>query len=110
MKKKIEYTDEPRDGLELPEDGFEVISSALAAEKWKSLATGDVEYEKQISARLVRMVPKRGGARTGAGRKPIGNVRMQISVSLETRKKIEGIANMKQITLSKAVEELAAAI
>ena len=110
MKKKIEYTDEPQDGLELPEEGFEVIPSALASEKWKSLSTGDGEYEKQASGRLVRMVPKRGGVRAGAGRKPLGNVRMQISISLETRQKIERMAKMKQITLSQAIEKLAAAV
>jgi hypothetical protein len=110
MKKKIAYTNEPQDGLELPENGFQVIPGALAAEKWKSLSTGEGDYEKQTSGRLVRMVPKRGGARSGAGRKPLGNVRMQLSISLETRKKIEGIAKRKQITLSRAVEELAAAI
>jgi len=52
----------------------------------------------------------RGGARKGAGRRRSGHVRLQLSISPATRKKIEAIAKLKKISLSQAVEQLAAAV
>ena len=35
MKKKINYTDEPKDGAELPESGYEVVSRSMVSQKWE---------------------------------------------------------------------------
>ncbi len=48
-----------------------------------------------------------GGARSGAGRKPAGHVRMQLVVSPQTRRRIEALAKREHLTLSGAVERLA---
>jgi hypothetical protein len=108
MNKKINYTNEPKDGLELPEEGFEVISSAKATKLCKSLAIEEADYQQRTTARTIQLKPKRGGSRPGAGRKPTGHVRLQLSVSVASRKKIEEIAKLRNLTLSQAVEELAA--
>jgi hypothetical protein len=108
MNKKINYTAEPKDGLELPDEGFEVISSAKMSKKWKSLAVDGAEYEARVTAQKIQLKPKRGGSRLGAGRKPTGHVRLQLSVSSATRQKIEAIAKSRNVTMSQAVEEMAA--
>jgi len=107
MKKKIEYTDEPQDGLELPESGFEVVSRArqMAA----GLAAPEVlAYDRVEAGGHVVLAPRRGGRREGAGRKATGHVRMQLLVSPETRRKIESLAKRRKVTLSEAVEHMAA--
>lgn len=48
-----------------------------------------------------------GGARTGAGRKATGHVRLQLLVSPRTRQRIEALAKREHCTLSGAVERLA---
>lgn len=108
MKKKIRYTDEPKDGFELPEEGFEILKSDIGSKKLKSLAVENVPYDKRFVGGKVRLLPRRGGARAGAGRKPSGHVRLQLSVSPSTRRKIEAIAKLRNLTLSQAVEEMAA--
>jgi len=52
-----------------------------------------------------RMKVTRGGRRPGAGRKKIGNVRMQILVSEKVRKLIEKRAKREGKTLSAVIEE-----
>ena len=52
-----------------------------------------------------RMKVTRGGRRPGAGRKSIGNVRMQILVSEKVRKLIEKRAKKEGKTLSAVIEE-----
>jgi len=54
------------------------------------------------------MTPRRGGRREGAGRKPSGHVRMQLLVSPSTRRKIESLAKRRRVTISEAVEHMAA--
>ena len=54
--------------------------------------------------------PQRGGVRVGAGRKPAGHVRMQIVVTPQTRRRIEALAKRERLTLSGAVERLAAVV
>jgi len=110
MKKKIDYADEPQDGFELPDTGFEVLTSHMVSKKWKELSVTQDAYEKTQKDHKIQLTPKRGGARAGAGRKSSGHVRLQISISPATRKKIESIAKLKNITLSEAVEQLAAAV
>lgn len=63
------------------------------------------EYDRIVKDGLVRLIPKRGGARPGAGRKPTEHVRMQILVKPDTRRKIERIAKKRKVTLSTVVEE-----
>ena len=110
MKKKINYTDEPNDGMELPEVGFEVLTSATASKKWKNLSVVQDSYDKFQKGQKIQLTPKRGGVRAGAGRKSTDHVRLQLSISPATRRKIESLAKLKNISLSKAVEELAAAM
>ena len=110
MKKKINYTDEPKDGMELPEVGFEVLTSAMASKKWKNLSVEQDSYVKFQKGQKIQLAPKRGGVRAGAGRKSTGHVRLQLSISPAARRKIESLAKLKNISLSKAVEELAAAM
>jgi hypothetical protein len=110
MKKKINYTDEPKDGLKLPEMGFEVLTSSTASNNWKELALAQDSYDKLQKGQKIQLTPKRGGIRVGAGRKSAGHVRLQLSISPATRRKIESIAKLKNISLSKAVEQLAASV
>lgn len=110
MKKKINYTDEPKDGAELPESGYDVLSQSTVAKKWKELAFSGPSYDQVQKGEKIQLVPLRGGVREGAGRKRSGHVRLQLSISPATRKKIEAIAKLKKISLSQAVEQLAAAV
>ncbi|NDG72421.1 MAG: hypothetical protein EBY32_14240 [Proteobacteria bacterium] len=110
MKKKINYTDEPKDGLELPDTGFEVLTSSVASQKWPALSVTQDGYIKIQKGQKIQLTPKRGGTRAGAGRKSTGHVRLHLAISPATRKKIESIAKLKNITLSEAVEQLAAAV
>lgn len=107
MKAKIKYTEEPKDGWELPETGFEVVSR----EKQKKAGIPAVqsigtEYERSESGGKVTLRP-RGGKREGAGRKPAGHVRMQLLVLPKTRLKIERLAKKQKVTLSKVVDLIA---
>ena len=110
MKKKINYTDEPKDGLELPESGYAVISRSSVAKKWKELAFSGPDYDRLQKDEKIQLVPARGGSREGAGRKRTGHVRLQLCISPDTRKKIEAIAKLKNISLSQAVEHIAGKI
>ena len=110
MNMKIKYTDEPKDGLELPESAYEVLSSSIVSKKWRELFVSGEGYDKLQKGEKIQLVPTRGGAREGAGRRPTGHVRLQLSISPATRKKIEAMAKLNNITLSQAVEQLAAAV
>ncbi len=110
MKMKIKYTDEPKDGLELPESPYEVLSSSIVSKKWRELSVSGEGYDKLQKGEKIQLVPTRGGAREGAGRRRTGHVRLQLSISPATRKKIEAMAKINNITLSQAVEQLAAAV
>ncbi len=111
MKMKIKYTDEPKDGLELPESAYEVLRNSIVSKKWRELSASSKEgYDKLQKGEKIQLVPTRGGAREGAGRRPTGHVRLQLSISPATRKKIEAIAKLKNISLSQAVEHLASAV
>ncbi|MFZ4774690.1 MAG: hypothetical protein ACOYM3_04965 [Terrimicrobiaceae bacterium] len=105
MKKKIEYTDEPKDGMELPESGFKVVSRARQISA--GLPSMDAaEYERAANGDRVTLTPVRGGRRQGAGRRPTGHVRMQLLVSPATRRKIESLAKHRKVTLSEVVEHM----
>lgn len=110
MKAKIKYTEEPKDGLELPNEGFVVLSRAKQRVAGIPEPQPGAEYERSEKAGVVILRPLRGGKRTGAGRKPSGHVRMQLLVSPTTRKKILTLAKRQKITLSKAVERAVAAV
>ena len=106
MKKKIKYTDEPKDGMELPESSFEVVS------RERQIAAGlpapkDLEYDRAEAGGRVTLKARRGGRREGAGRKPSGHVRMQLLISPAARRKIESLARRRKVTLSEAVEHMA---
>ena len=105
MKKKINYTDEPKDGAELPESGYEVLNRSMVSQKWKELEFSGPSYDQLQKGEKIQLVPMRGGARRRSG-----HVRLQLSISPATRKKIEAIAKLKKISLSQAVEQLAAAV
>ncbi len=105
MKAKIKYTDEPKDGTELPERGFTVLSRAQQrAAGISAPQPPGTEYEQIEKAEVVTLRPLRGGKRDGSGRKPSGHVRMQLFVSPSTRKKIQSLAKRQKVTLSEAVE------
>lgn len=53
-----------------------------------------------------RLGPVHGGSRPGSGRKPLGHVRMQLSVKPEVRDKIQKFAETHAYTLSEAVERM----
>jgi len=110
MKKKIKYTDEPNDGLQLPESGYEVLNGSSVSIRWNELSVSGEGYEKFQKGEKLQLTPKRGGIREGAGRRRTGHVRLQLSISPATRQKIEAIAKLKRISLSQAVEQLAAAV
>lgn len=109
MKKKIEYQDEPKDGIELPASGFEVVSRSRQVAAGLA-APEAVEYDRTSVGGRVVLTPHRGGRRAGAGRKPTGHVRMQLLVSPATRRKIESLAAQRNVTLSQAVEQMAALV
>ena len=112
MKKKMRYTDEPKDGMELPEDGsFEVLTAGRArAAGVPAVQPPGTEYEctKSPAGRVTVRV-QRGGRREGAGRKPTGNVRMQLLISPAARSKIAALARRQKVSLSEAVERAVAA-
>ena len=110
MKKKINYTTAPKDGLELPESGYKVLIDPIVSKKWKELSISVEGYDKLQKGDKLQLTPKRGGVREGAGRKRSGHVRLQLSISLATRQKIVAIAKLKRISLSQAVEQLASAV
>lgn len=47
-----------------------------------------------------------GGARPGAGRKPLGKVAVQFRMHKSTKKIVEDYANTNKITLSDAIENI----
>ena len=105
MKKPtVKYSEEPKDsGWH-----FDAKAKTLNVEQLRALGLPvenppGTEYRRTEIAGRVTMEPKRGGARPGAGRKPGGNVRLQLLVPSETREKIEEIAAREHITLSEAV-------
>ena len=67
MKKKINYTDEPKDGAELPESGYEVVSRSTIAKKWKELAFYELGYDQLQKGEKIQLVPMRGGSPQGSG-------------------------------------------
>jgi len=112
MKKRITYRDEPKDGMELPEEGsFGVLSSEQARViGLPAVNPPGTEYERtENAAGQVRLRATRGGRREGAGRKASGHVRMQLLVSPKTRKKIAALARRQRVSLSEAVERAVAA-
>lgn len=108
MKAKIKYTEEPKDGLELPDEGFVVLSRAKQRAAGIPEPQPGTKYERNEKAGVVTLRPLRGGKRAGAGRKPSGHVRIQLLVSPTTRKKILILAKRQKVTLSEAVERAVA--
>jgi len=96
--------------MELPERGFEVLVGArVRAAGLPETNPPGTEYERAEGASgVVTLRAKRGGRREGAGRKPGGHVRMQLSVSPEVRRKIADLAKRQKVTLSEAVERAVA--
>lgn len=104
MKKRtvIEYTEEPTDaGWKFNPRAKPLDASALAALGVAPPAPGS-SYKRTERAGGVTVT--RGGKRPGAGRKPAGHVRIQLSVSVETRKKLEALAK-ETGSLSSAAEK-----
>ena len=66
MKKKINYTDEPKDGAELPESGYEVLSRSMVSQKWKELAFSGPSYDQLQKGEKIQLVPMRGGGSEGS--------------------------------------------
>ncbi len=111
MKAKVNYTDEPKDGMELPEKGVAVLSRTQQRTAGiPAPQPPGTEYERTEKAGVVTLRPLRGGKRDGAGRKPSGHVRMQLLISTSTRKKIQRLAKRQNVTLSEAVERAVAAL
>lgn len=103
--KDVIYTDEPEeDGWKFDETNILTREQARAAGIPDPNPPG-TEYERMEKDGLVRLIPRQGGARPGAGRKPTDHVRMQILVKPETRRKIERLAKRRKVTLSTVVEE-----
>ena len=59
---------------------------------------------------LTKAVVRHGGARIGAGRKPLGKVRKQVLLSEAIVAKINAIAAKKNLSFSGAVEKTCAAL
>jgi hypothetical protein len=111
MRNKINYVSEPKDGMELPDAGFEVIArNEQRASDFPGPPPSTMGYEQTEKAGIVTLRPLHGGRRDGAGRKPTGNVRMQLSVSTSTRKKIQRLAKKRDVTFSEVVEQAVAAL
>lgn len=93
--KKVNYTEEPDDDLKLP-DNAEVLTRKQEGEL--GIPSPDelsgVEWERIIRGGKVILQSKRGGPRPGAGRKPKGNVRMQVLVSKTAKDSIRRIAKI----------------
>jgi hypothetical protein len=111
MKTKIKYVDEPKDGMELPEKGYEVIARAKEQDfQIPAPPPPEMQYQRAETAGVVTLRPLHGGKRQGAGRKPSGSVRMQICVSASTRSKIQQFAKRQKVTLSEVVERAVTAL
>jgi len=103
--KEVIYTDEPKgEGWEFDEANILTREQARSAGILDPNPPGTA-YERIEKGGLVQLIPKRGGARPGAGRKPTDHVRMQILVKPEIRRKIERLAKRRKVTLSTVVEE-----
>ena len=104
--KQREYTAEPQDGSELPDD-----AKILTREEEKALgfqihsATAGLEWERIEEKNKVTLKPRQGGKRPGAGRKPKGHVRMQVLVSKSTKEKIRRLAKKRGVSISAVVAD-----
>ena len=105
-RKTVKYTDEPVDDLTLPDN-----AKILTREDEKKVGipspeeTADMEWERTVRGNKVTLKPKRGGARPGAGRKPKGNLRMQVLVSKTAKDKIRRLAKKRGVSMSAVVSE-----
>jgi hypothetical protein len=59
---------------------------------------------------LEKVFVRHGGARAGAGRKPLGKIRKQILLSERIVKRVTAIAAKKHMSFSAAVEQACAAL
>lgn len=105
-RKTVKYKDEPSDDAALPDD-----AKILTRKEEKRLGipspeeTGDVDWERTVHGNKVTLKSKRGGARPGAGRKPKGNLRMQVLVSEKAKEKIRRLAKKRGVSMSAVVSE-----
>jgi hypothetical protein len=103
----VKYTEEPNDDLALPND-----AKILTRKDEKKLGipspeeTAHMEWERTSRGNKVTLKPKRGGARPGAGRKPKGNLRMQVQVSKKAKDKIRRLAKKRGVSMSAVVSEV----
>ena len=104
MKKRtVDYKNEPSgegwhfDPSAKPLDGKAALALGIPA----PVAPG-TEYERTEKGGMVMVKPVRGGKRAGAGRKPTGNVRLQLLVPAEAREKLVNLAKRDRVTLSEA--------
>ena len=105
-KKQIKYTDEPDDGLALPEDAHILTRAEEEAKGFESPEKlAGLEWERATSKSKVTLKPRRGGARPGAGRKAKGHVRMQVLVSKAARDKIRRLAKKRGVSMSSIVSD-----
>ncbi|MFT3991833.1 MAG: hypothetical protein QM680_10540 [Luteolibacter sp.] len=112
MKKRtVEYTEEPAaKGWKFNPDAKPLSASALKKLGIPSPQPG-ADFEKTVSHGVVSLSPaSHGGKRNGAGRKPTGNVRIQLSVPAEIRKKLGKLAEKDAVTLSEAFSRVMRAV
>lgn len=104
--KTVKYTEEPDDDLMLPDHG-EILTRKQEEEIGipSPEETAGQEWERTIRGNKVTLKPKRGGARPGAGRKPKGNVRMQVLVSKTAKDRIRRLAKKRGVSMSAVVSE-----
>ena len=104
--KAVKYTDEPVDDLTLPEDA-EILTRKQEKKHGIPSPSETTEYawERTVRGKKVILKPKRGGARPGAGRKPKGNLRMQVLVSKKAKEKIRRLAKKRGVSMSAVVSE-----
>lgn len=104
--KQPKYTDEPDDGLSLPEDAHVLTRAEEKARGFESPEnTAGLDWDRVQGKSKVTLKPRRGGARPGAGRKAKGHVRMQILVSKAARDKIRRLAKKRGVSMSSVVSE-----
>jgi hypothetical protein len=104
--KTVKYTEEPNDDLMLP-DHAEILTRKQEGEmgiRSPEESAGE-EWERIVRGGKVILKSKRGGARPGAGRKPKGNVRMQVLVSKTAKDRIRRLAKKRGVSMSAVVSE-----
>jgi hypothetical protein len=93
MKMKIKYRDEPKEGLELPESGYEVLRSSVVSKKWREISVSGQGYDKMKKS---SWCPREGESGRGLVGGALAMCACNSPYILPNREKIEALAKLKK--------------